>query len=85
MIIVIDTKSNEAHYNLSKTKAAEIVGVNRSTITFWQEKRIADQSFLEVYHHFNIHFKTIKHLQPKGGNIQRLLSRNVVKGSEPSK
>ena len=85
MIIVINNKTNEAHYNLSKTKAAEIVGVNRSTITFWQEKRIADQSFLESYRHFDVYFKTIKHLQQKGGNIQRLLSRNVVKDSNTSK
>lgn len=84
-MIVVNNKTNEAYYNVSKTEAGRIVGVNRSTIKFWQEKRIADQSFVENYNNFTIYFRTKEMKQRKGSNLQRLQPVNAAKGSKPSK
>lgn len=78
-MVVVNNKSNEAYYNVSKVAAAKLVGVNRSTIKFWEEKRIADETFKEEYNHFTIYFKSVKLTQSKGGHLQLLCPINAAK------
>lgn len=57
-MVVIDRRINKAYFISSKTKAAAIIGVDRSTIERWKKKRMADKTFREVYNYFEVYFDT---------------------------
>ncbi len=66
-MVIINKKTNHVYENVSKTLASSIVGVSRKTIIQWSKKRHDDGTFLEVYNHFEIYFKTIPTSIKQGG------------------
>lgn len=65
-MIVIDTKTNTVHQDLSKTEVGRIVGVHRITVLRWKKARAKDGTHKETYNHFEIYFNTRKYKQEKG-------------------
>lgn len=63
-MVVIDTKDQVAHECVSKSEAARIVGVDRSTIHRWEKAGL-----VQVYNFYTIYFNTFRHKQAKGNNI----------------
>jgi hypothetical protein len=66
-MIVIDTRTNQVHCNLSKTEVGRIVGVHRSTVIRWKKNRQQDGTHKEVYNFFEIYFNTKTYKQAKKG------------------
>jgi transposase-like protein len=62
-MVVINTKTNEAHF-CSQSEAARLIGVNRSTIHRWRKQ--ASTKPIQQYNSFTVYFKTVKHKQQKG-------------------
>lgn len=60
-MIIIDTRTDKAHENLSYIKAAELIGVNERTVRRWASKGIK-----QVYNFFEVYFDTQKHKKKKG-------------------
>lgn len=60
-MVIIDTKKNIAHECVSKSEAARIIGVDRSTIRRWEVSSDTQQ-----FNHFIVYFTTVRHRQQKG-------------------
>lgn len=55
-MVIINTKTNQVYINVSKTQAARLIGVDRSTVYRWSDRKIG-ASNIEVYNNFTIYFE----------------------------
>lgn len=60
-MILIDTKNNEAYSNVWNSKAAEMIGTHRHTISNWKKKGVD----MIKYHHWILYFNEIKLTQKR--------------------
>lgn len=76
-MVIINKKTNHVYECVSKTRASNIIGVHRSTISRWEEIRTNDGTFLEIYNHFEVYFNTTTHKKKPSNKTGNPSSLNV--------
>ena len=60
-MVIVDTRTDKAHENLSAKEASRILGVCDRTVRRWKAKGVK-----QVYNFFEIYFNCQKHKQKMG-------------------
>ncbi len=55
---IINTKTHEAHENVTFVKASSIIGLGRKAISRMAVKRMKDKTYFEQFNHFILYFNS---------------------------